>query len=136
MLRRRGSWRANARRGEACATGVPTRPAWLSLSERQAWARITNLLLAQGTLAEIDGNAVAAYCREWANWRQADELARKAEPGSVERSRLVAERNAAAALVLKIGSKLGMSPSDRAGLPAQPTPQGDDPKLRFFEESA
>jgi P27 family predicted phage terminase small subunit len=108
-------------------------PAWLDKMARQEWRRVAPLLAKNGLLSELDGNALAAYCVVFAEWRTAARQARRMPTvvgpnGFLMASPFVAQARQALALLRSLMTDFGMTPSARARVtkiaalaPAPPT---------------
>ena len=79
LLRLRGSRLASGRaRAQAPAKpGRPTCPAFLDARARRCWRRLVPLLAEQGTLALVDRNGLARYCRLWSRYQGLEEVIMK-----------------------------------------------------------
>ena len=53
---------------------TPSCPAWLSKDAKNAWRRMVPALRDMGVLTIVDGEALAAFCKTYARWRQAEEF--------------------------------------------------------------
>ena len=136
ILQLRGSWRANNRPAPAPPPGgPPTCPEWLDDEAKREWERIIPLLAEMGNAAAAYQAVIAIYCCEFAHWQrvrrslQGDQFA----PGTVERSRVVAEANAAGAMMSRLAGKLGLTPADRFDAEAAPDDLPRTDKSRFFD---
>jgi len=77
ILKRRGSWLANARRNEPKpGAQIPRPPKWLDKAARDVYKQIASELVAMGVGRSPDVNALCRYCRNWVRWKQADEFIR------------------------------------------------------------
>jgi P27 family predicted phage terminase small subunit len=56
------------------AAVVPKCPAWLDAEAKQKWKQVAPQLARLGLLTVVDGDALAAYCQAWAEFRQATEV--------------------------------------------------------------
>lgn len=148
LLQMRGSWRANARKGEPEPSSrdarVPRRPEFLRAIGREAvaaWDWIAPRLGRMKILTGIDRDALARWCVMWAQWRAAVDYIAKNGPTlektiltqdgyvtevkdhpAVARSMRLEER------LTKLGAKFGMTPADRramAGATAGEQPRDD-----------
>lgn len=136
ILEARGSWRANRPEEPDAAPGVPQCPGWLAEFDpfaAEVWRDVMPLLVAQGTVAQIDWLALASLCQNFSLWRRSAELVECAEPGTPEWRRLYSTANQALGQVLRLSSRFGLTPADRAGLHVE---KEDKPKesgkSRFF----
>ena len=65
VLRNRGSWRAETRKGEPEPEGEVVRPTWLSDAAAAKWDELAPMLLATGVLTVADVDTLAEYCHFW-----------------------------------------------------------------------
>lgn len=54
--------------------GAPRCPAWLGAEARKVWRRLVQELTAMRVLTTADGDALAAYCQTYVQWREATEF--------------------------------------------------------------
>lgn len=117
-------------------------PAHLTGIARQRWIVLSKLLVDLGIFTEADTGVLEAYCLAYATFRQSsDELKKN---GQVIKTSFGPARNPWAnvqkdawAMMEKSGSKLGLSPADRAKLATDPGDgdgKGDDDE--FFGKPA
>jgi len=104
-----------------------TCPDWLSESARLHWNELCPVLESCGILTKADRYTLAAYCDALANYQRAtkeidslDSLIEKGVHGTKISPVVSAQRNYAD-LMIKFGTKLGLSPSDRSSIKATPT---------------
>ena len=97
-------------------------PDWLSNVARSEWQRLAPVLERCGILTAADQNALAAYCDSVANYVRAtrqieclESLTEKGPHGTKMAPIISAQRNYAD-LMIRFGSKLGLSPSDRTSI--------------------
>ena len=96
-------------------------PAWLDDVAREKFAERVRVLQPLGLVTELDGDALAAYCQAWSEFRRAAELladqdlASETKGGATRSNPLIATKNNAAKLIMQFGSRFGMTPSDRVG---------------------
>jgi len=95
-------------------------PTWLSERAKAVWLKlIPQLLYVSGFLKDIDGNAVAAYCAEWAAYTELEEFVQREgrtyETETGYRRPRPEEKMAAEHLrtALAIGREFGFTPSAR-----------------------
>ena len=122
---------------------APVMPDWLLPNAKQAWRYLAPKMERLGILTEIDGNAFARYCQTWARWRQAEEFLKAAGSTTYTDKRLtyttirefpqVRQSQKYGALLTKLESEFGLTPSARAGLNAAVTVEVDDPLLELFK---
>lgn len=115
-------------------------PGHLSGIARERWIVMSKLLGELGIFTQADTGVLEAYCVAYAAFREAsDELKKK---GQIIKTGFGPARNPWAnvqkdawSMMEKSGSKLGLSPADRAKLataPAEGDPEGDE----FFGKAA
>ena len=97
-------------------------PDWLCDRGQKEWNRLAPVLENCGILTLADQNTLAAYCDAFANYVRAtkkiqslDDFIERGPHGSKIAPIISAQRNYAD-LMLKWGSKLGLSASDRTGI--------------------
>lgn len=102
---------------------VPHKPDWLSGIGAAVWYEsVAMLSQCEGLLADIDGGLLATYCEAWQTYLDAQAIV--ASEGLIASSGngvqyqhpAVGIRNKARYEILRIGSKFGMNPVDRAKL--------------------
>jgi P27 family predicted phage terminase small subunit len=104
-----------------------TCPDWLSDNAQLFWAELYPVLESCGIITKADQYTLAAYCDALANYKRAtveieelESLIEKNGHGSKMSPVVTAQRNYAE-LMIKYGTKLGLSPSDRTSLKVSPT---------------
>ena len=55
------------------ARKAPSCPKWLLPEAKREWRRLAKTMEAMGTLTEADRTAFAAYCQNYARWKEAEE---------------------------------------------------------------
>ena len=120
---------------------APVMPDWLLPEAKKAWRYLAPKMERLGILTEIDGFAFARYCQTWARWRQAEEFLKAAGSTTYKDKRLtytnirefpqVRQSQKYAAILVKLESEFGLTPSSRAGLNA--AVEVDDPLLEMFK---
>ncbi len=119
----------------------PTPPAHLGEVAKTEWKRMADELFSLGLLTRIDRAALAAYCKAYERWVQAEQaLARMAERdlltgglmikttnGNAIQNPLVGTANRAMLDVVKFASEFGMTPAARSRIEAG-NPGADDGK--------
>jgi P27 family predicted phage terminase small subunit len=104
-------------------------PDWLSDRGQQEWQRLAPVLENCGILTAADQNTLAAYCESFANYVQATKdvqnLVSLVEQGShgTKVAAIVNAQRTYADQMLKWGSKLGLSASDRTGIKISDKPK-------------
>jgi len=147
VLKLRGSWRAEERKGEPQPERGAARmhsPMPLTKDAHRMWRRLVPLLDTMGVLGKTDANALARYCETWVLWVQAKDWL-------VENGTTFPVRNAdgkvidvkafpQVAMVTKFESALsrleqqfGLTPSARAGLSVDGK-KDESGKTRFFQK--
>ena len=102
--------------------GMPDPPKWLKGEGLAEWKRKAPLLYQQGTLSLIDDMLLAAYCRTYQLFREAEKkltkqkLILKRKNGSDMKNPLVVIMNEALDRPTKIGTELGIGASSRSGI--------------------
>lgn len=115
-------------------------PAHLAGIARVRWIALSALLTELGIFTQADTGVLEAYCLAYATFREASEHLKA--HGQVIKTSFGPARNPWAnvqkdawAMMDKAGSKLGLSPADRAKLAA--APEGGDPADdEFFDKPA
>lgn len=127
-------------RGELPAS-EPDCPEWLSDEAKAEWQRIVPTLVNLVGVHKIDRSLLATYCETWAEWRNAVEALRKegetyeteTQNGIIVRAHpLVSIRQSARNDLVKIGNKLGLSPSARTGLDIATPDKNQEAKDKFL----
>jgi P27 family predicted phage terminase small subunit len=107
----------------------------LSKRAKRIWKQTVPIIPA-GVLTLADGGTLAIYCQERARYEEAIEILYEEpprfQPGSIEHRRLSITCDSAAAMMGRFGAKLGLSPSDRAGM-SVPAAKPQNDKSRFFQ---
>lgn len=150
ILRRRGSRRANSRKGEPQPERKrPVCPRWLGQVAKACWKQIIPQLEHMGVLTRIDAQALVRYCVLWSRWVKAEQFI--AEHGEtyplrdnegrvkcLQQFPQVAIAHRLSIALTKIESEFGMTPSSRTRIEVDPallsqreTPDND--KARFFK---
>lgn len=141
ILKLRGSWRANQRKGEAQPpAGAPPCPSYLKGEARKVWRRIVPGLAKAGIITKIDGFALSRYCELLARWRECQDFIDKhgmTHPVKDAAGNLVGLRvypqvkrgEVTCDQLLKLEQQFGLTPSSRARVrvaePAAPGPLDD-----------
>lgn len=126
--------------------GIPLPPKFLSGEAKDEWVRVVDELYQAGLLAKCDRPALAAYCRLWARWVDAETAlneCREADPvyfglvittanGNMMQNPLVGAANKAAADMVRYAVEFGMTPSARSRITAHPPEPEDKPEAEFF----
>lgn len=136
---------------------APPAPDWLEPEAKVVWKYLAPKMERLGILTEIDGNAFARYCQTWARWRQCEEFLHKAGGTTYTKKRYrwnkdhckftddvietkivefpqVRQSQKYAAILVKLESEFGLTPSGRAGLNIGGNdPLAGDPLLEMFK---
>ncbi len=103
-----------------------TCPRWLSKTAKTHWRELCPVLEACGIMTRADRYTLAAYCDALANYRRAtveiEQLEHLVEDNgrTTKISPLVTAQKNYAELMIKFGTKLGLSPSDRSSIKVSP----------------
>jgi P27 family predicted phage terminase small subunit len=109
--------------------GIPPAPKWLKGDALKQWKKVMPILDGMGVITMADEDAVAAYCVAYAQFVKATEdieangIVVDSYRGGVARNPAIQVQTGALDQMNKWGSKLGLSPVDRARLSV--TPEGD-----------
>ena len=101
---------------------MPTKPAWLSPAASGEWDRVADNLVADGLISRVDADVLAIYCETFAEYLDvAATITREGRTSKSPSGRIVvnpAHRiyDKAAARLLRLSSKMGMTPLGRAKL--------------------
>ena len=114
-------------------SGVPACPTCLDAAAKREWTRISRELIAVGLLTSVDRAMLASYCDAYSRWSEAtaelNELRRTkgksvlvvgTKTGYPMQNPLIGIINTAADQMRKFGAELGLSPSSRTRLAAEP----------------
>jgi P27 family predicted phage terminase small subunit len=145
ILKKRGSPEVQLR---AKATNEPPAieedfscPGWLTVEAQKQWAVLYPRLRHMKVLSLTDENILTAYCQTWAVWKSA--ILHLQQNGSTYECMNGTQKTAphvkiakeALDQVIRMGSKLGLSPSDRAGLHVSDEAEKKDySKLQLLEK--
>jgi P27 family predicted phage terminase small subunit len=146
VLGKRGSWRAQVRRGEPAPDAArPPKPPDLDDEESAKWDDMCHLLEGMGLLTVADGDGLAIYCRLWARMMTAERVIKKHGQHFIakdSKERVTGVNiypqvwlaNKLARQLTQLGREFGLTPSARADLAIE-TPQRDSisGKSRFFQ---
>lgn len=126
-------------RSEPKPSGIPTCPSCLDSAAKREWTRISRELIAVGLLTAVDRAMLASYCDAYSRWSEAtaelNELRRTkgksvlvvgTKTGYPMQNPLIGIINTAADQMRKFGAELGLSPSSRTRLSAEPQKQDID----------
>ena len=116
---------------------LPRCPAHLSDVARKEWRRLAKPLGDMGILSVADRAALAAYCQVWARWVEAEEQLQKTPPllktpsGYVQQSPWLSIANKQLEIMGRYMAELGLTPSSRTRLPAEPARDDQTLKINF-----
>ena len=126
-------------RSEPKPSGIPTCPSCLDATAKREWTRISRELIAVGLLTSVDRAMLASYCDAYSRWHEAtaelNELRRSkgksvlvvgTKTGYPMQNPLIGIINTSADQMQKFGAELGLSPSSRTRLSAEPQKQDID----------
>lgn len=106
---------------------TPEPPEWLADDAREIWSEvIPQLAEIEGLLARVDRYALARYCMDWIEYREACEMIERdgmvsvGENGGEYQHPAVGIKNQAAIRLARCEAKFGMTASDRVGMRLQP----------------
>lgn len=122
-----GRYRADRHGDRGTLPKVPGEPAMPDDMSEWAvvhWECVVPDLVKMGIVTPVDSIALASMCEWWAVWKGL-------LSGEIKTRNLVASMAHASGHWLKFASRFGMTPSDRAGLPA-PDKKDVDSAARFI----
>ena len=105
-------------------------PDWLSNRAQQEWKRLAPILERCGILTAADQNTLAAYCDALANYVRATRIIEGLEsltetgPHGTKMAPIINAQRNYADLMIKCGTKLGLSPGDRTSIKITDKPKG------------
>ena len=132
------------------APALPVAPEHLSDEAKGEWKRVAEDLCRLGVLTEIDRVVLATYCQAYGRWIKAEavlaEMARRDEltgglmvrtiKGNAIQNPMVGIANKAMADVVRYATELGMTPSARTRIKADPRQPsfdfGQDPAAKYL----
>jgi P27 family predicted phage terminase small subunit len=106
---------------EPKAYGTLVAPEWLDGEALAKWNQIAPELERTMGAAALDSDSLAAYCFAWATFvrlRKVEDIV-WSDKGSAYQNPQVGLRNKSLEQMRKFGAVLGLSPSDRVGIPSQ-----------------
>lgn len=117
--------------------GAPLPPADLQGEALAEWGRIVPELDSLGMLTKVDRAYLVAYCEAWSTFNDARQAMREHGPlvsgrdGNLVKNPSAQVMRDAADLMLKFGSRFGLSPSDRTKLsvPSGEANDGQDAQI-------
>ncbi len=118
--------------------GMPGCPDHLNGIAREEWDRLAEVLCRMGVLTPIDRAALAAYCRCYGRWVEAEEKLQvtptllKTATGYVQQSPWLSIANKHLELMGRYMTELGLTPASRSRLSALAgTGEGSGPRIEF-----
>jgi P27 family predicted phage terminase small subunit len=140
--KRDGTYRADRHAGPEPPSEIPPSPTWLDREAKAEWKRLAPQLVKMVGLAKVDRGALATYCQTWSQWYQAVMFVRKngetfevmTDGGvNIKKHPMVGVRESSLLALIKLGDKLGLSPSARSGLnvASRDMTADTDPAKRF-----
>lgn len=103
-------------------TGVPDPPATLRGEAYAEWVRVTSFLSQVGKIEVVDKAALTVYCQAWGSFcRAAEELDEygplvEGREGNLVKNPAAQVMRDASDVMLKYGSKFGLTPRDRQAM--------------------
>jgi phage terminase small subunit len=95
-------------------SAIPEAPEWLSEEARSEWDRLTNGQYAKA-LANVDRAMLAIFCQRWAHYVASEQSGQPIKAAEI-------------AVLISLGAKLGLNPSDRTKLRM---PEAERPKSKW-----
>ena len=136
----RGTRKSRVNRAEAKpSAGLPSAPAHLSNDAKVEWRRVAPELYRGGLLTIIDRSILAAYCQSYGRWRVAEtvlageDLLVTTTHGNIIPNPLLGIANKAMADAARYAAELGMTPSSRSRVSAQPPSDPNDPGHKYLD---
>ena len=107
--------------------GKPACPTWLDGESRECWESVVPQLVEIGVATKLDENQLAAMCRWWAAWRDADrDMDVDPSPRNVSRAVRMWQQ------FQSISARFGMTPADRIKLSVAQVEETPTEEARFF----
>lgn len=118
---------------EPKAYGALVAPDWLDGEALAKWRQLAPELERTMGAGAIDSDALAAYCFAWATFVSliGVPVTVESEKGAVYQNPEVGLRNKSLEQIRRFGAVLGLSPSDRVGIPSQDK-FASDPAAEFI----
>ena len=113
---------------------LPNPPSYMKGTALEEWERVSIEMYELGMLTNLDRAVLEAYCVAYGRWVDAEEkvsketLVLKSRDGNPYQNPFLGIANTAWKLVLKAASELGLSPTSRARISANPPNQDDGNK--------
>jgi len=120
-----GKRRYNAREPKP-VRGAPSCPSHLSPTAKAEWKRLIGQLVLLGMMSQLDRAALAAYCQTYGRWVEAERKLRetpaliKLPSGYVQQNPWLAVANKQLELMAKMMAEMGLTPTSRSRVHAQP----------------
>jgi P27 family predicted phage terminase small subunit len=129
------------------AVSMPKPPKHLTQGALNEWKRVAKILHAVGVLSVIDRAVLAGYCQSYARWAEAEQklkdhglLIKSKSPNNFPmQSPYLAIANKALAQMMSLAAELGLTPSSRVRIHANPErtktqpAEPERPRQGFFE---
>lgn len=122
--------------------GRPRCPSFLDREAKAKWKALVPELDRLGLLTIVDGDALAAYCQAWSEFRTSTETLRregrtfKSQSGYLTPHPAVAQQRTAWQAIKAFASLFGLDPSSRSRLKAPPKEEGPDDFEDLLNEAA
>ena len=125
---------------------LPEPPEHLSAPAKAEWERVSGELYTLGILTGLDRATLAAYCQAYGRWVEAETLVAdmaalndttkglmvRTTNGNAIQNPMVGTANKAMADMVRYATDLGMTPSARSRINADPPTGGKDPAAKYF----
>lgn len=114
-------------------------PEWLDDLASQMWQRIIPELLKEKVLCSTDLHNVECFCVAYSRWRQSEQdvvkygIVVESGNGSLTKNPALTAANESMMQIVKFGSSLGLSPSDRARLVGNKNSESDNEFAEFLK---
>ena len=120
-------------------TSPPVCPTWLDDEAKAKWAMLAPELIRLGILTSVDGDALAAYCQAYAEFKlstetlQAEGRTKATETGYLTPHPAVAQQRSAWTTMKMYSAMFGLDPSSRSRIKIKGTKDEKDPFDAFLE---
>lgn len=106
-------------------------PKWLAKKAREKWSELAPILSRNGLLTECDLDSLAIYCQTWIRYVDAENKLNKgstttAASGYQQVNAWITIAKNCRADLMKLGDRLGLSPSARGRINTEPVDEGDE----------
>lgn len=114
-------------------------PDWLDNLASQMWQRIIPELLKEKVLLSTDLHNVECFCVAYSRWRQSEQSIKlygiviESGNGSLTKNPALTAANESMMQIVKFGSSLGLSPSDRARIIGNKNSESDNEFAEFLK---